>query len=118
MTAKQQISWEAEKIARIISGTWDWQGIVMAEGDAGLLNEVQAYLNTSDKIKDCGMYAIEQQQDADTSRYWICFDKKAAHKANRMYKQGYIEYVTSEDDRETRRQARKAEFEKIYGIVL
>jgi hypothetical protein len=113
MAKKITISWEAEQIARQISGTWDWQGIRAVQGPAGLVAEIQAYLNTAPKTRDCGMFAIEDQQNEEQSNYSVCWDKAGARQANKENQARYLAWAAGAEER---REARRNKFAEMYGI--
>lgn len=94
---EHHFTYETERIARQISGTWDWNGVQSIRGDAGLVKEVQKFLNTYTKTRDLGMFAIEYQQDEEISEYWICWDKAIAQKANKEYRIEYQQWQEKEE---------------------
>ena len=50
---------EAMKIAEIITGTYNWEGVKPAAGTKGLVCLVQEYLDSEKDLRVCGFLAHE-----------------------------------------------------------
>jgi hypothetical protein len=57
---------EAARIAQVITGIFDWNGITQCSGQPGLVCMVQEYIDTCWEVRDCGFIAIEL-----AGMYWV-----------------------------------------------
>ena len=81
MTAKEinQIKQEeARKIARIISGTWDWQGVRPVVGTSGLKRRINAYFNKKYGLNNTMRACENPYGDTGESEYCLTWDEKKA----------------------------------------
>ena len=77
------ITAEAERVAREISGTWNWQGCHETIGTPKMAKSIQKYLESYRLTAGTGIHVIECQQDDEISVYYPCWDADVARKANR-----------------------------------